>query len=87
MLSAKSPKTLFQPRKTRSTVKIETAKSCKKGGATKMSKPYPPTHPETNTAAEKEQSPLKGTLASVLLLGLIIVAVWCGVFALYMSRL
>ncbi len=50
-----------------------------------MAKPYVPPH-ETKPAAEKETD-LKGTLVSVLLLGLFIVIVWGGVFALYVYRL
>jgi len=51
-----------------------------------MAKPYLSTQ-TTEPAANKEPSTLKGTLASVLLLGLFIAAVWGGVFALYVSRL
>lgn len=51
-----------------------------------MAKPHVPTQTETKTTPE-HKTPLKGTLASVLLLALFIVLVWGGVFALYLSRM
>ncbi len=35
---------------------------------------------------KKEEPALKGTFASVMLLGAFIVLTWIGVFALYMAR-
>ena len=83
ILSDNLSKTVFQPHKTRSTVKVDTNKPAK--GVHKMGNPHVPTD-NTKTVVEHE-TPLKGTLASVLLLALFIIVVWGGVFALYVSRL
>ncbi len=48
--------------------------------------PNPSTPAKVKSEPEHEQN-LKGTLASVLLLGLVIIVIWGGVFALYLSRL
>lgn len=42
---------------------------------------------QAKTKREDHEPNLKGTLVSVILLGLILIGIWAGVFALYMARL
>ncbi|MFO1444676.1 cytochrome c oxidase subunit 2A [Bacillus sp. Bva_UNVM-123] len=46
-------------------------------------------NPELNRKTETEiedQSSLKGTLASVLILGVILIVTWAGVYSLFLDR-